>query len=252
VLVLPYEIQSKVGLFILAKIPPQKIEEIGTGKTESVTLIFNDRNDIVEFKKKEVHKKNSPGIDTLISSSVRLSSGRYECRVVLRDMETGKGARGSYSINAPDKPGSGMIVLPMLLLKPGCGTSMIEEEDSTRGETEQVRLSDIYPFDRAKYCPVIGTVDRTKTSLFALVRCQVSDPIRPEVTFSSYASYAPSGEKFPVSTCVINSYNQEGAQVYFLELSTGELRPGQWSLHISLEEARSRQRVTTSRDFAVE
>lgn len=252
VLVLPYEIKTKVGFFIIAKISGQKINEMGTGKTEHVTLILNDRNDMIDFQKKDIDKKTSPAIDTFISSSVRLSSGRYECRVVLRDMETGKGARGSYSINAPDKPGSGMILLPMLLLQPGCGTSIIEEENSTQGETEQVRLSDIYPFDRAKYCPVIRTVDRTNTSVFALVRCQFSDSIRPEVTFSSYASYASSGEKFPVSTRVINSYNQEGAQVYFLELSTGELRPGQWSLDVSIEETRSNQRATTSRDFVVE
>jgi VWFA-related protein len=252
VLVLPYEIKTKVGLFVIAKIPGQEINEIGTGKTESATLIFNDRNDIVEFQKKEIDRKVSPGIDTFISSSVRLSSGKYECRVVLRDMVTGKGARGSYSINAPDKPGSGMILLPMLLLKPGCGTSMIEEENSTKGETEQVRLSDIYPFDGAKYCPVVRTVDRANTSLFALVRCQVSGPIRPEVTFSSYASYALSGEKTPISTRVINRYDQEGAQLYFLELSTGELRFGQWSLDIVAEQASSKQKAVTSRDFVVE
>ena len=252
VLVLPYEIQSNVGLFILAKIPRQKIEEIGTGKTESVTLIFNDRNDIVEFKKKEIDRKASPGIDTFVSSSVRLSSGKYECRVVLRDMVTGRGARGSYSINAPDKPGSGMILFPMLLLKPGCGTSMIEEENSTKGETEQVRLSDIYPFDRTQYCPIIGTLERTNIRLFAMVRCQVAGPTRPEYDFSSYARFATSGEKTPIPTRVINSYDQEGAQVYFLELSTGELRPGQWALDIIAEEAWSKQKAVTSRGFFVE
>jgi hypothetical protein len=252
VLILPYEIKTRVGLFIIAKIPGQKSEEIGTGKTEFVTLIFNDRNDIVDFKKKEIDRKTSPGIDTFISSSVQLPSGKYECRVVLRDMVTGKGARGSCSIKVPEKPGSGIILLPILLLKPGCGTIMIGEENKTKKETEQFRLSDVYPFDRDKYCPIIKTLDRANTRLFALVRCQVSGPIRPEVTYSSHASYALSGEKTPVSTRVINSYDQEGAQVYFLELSTGELRPGQWSLDIVAEEAWSNQRAVTSRDFVVE
>jgi VWFA-related protein len=252
VLVLPYEIKSKVGLFIIAKIPGQEIEEIGAGKTEFVTLILNDRNDVIELQKKDIDKKLSPGVDCFISSSVQLPSGKYECRVVLRDMVTGKGSRGHGNINAPEKTESGVVLLPMLLLKPGCGTFMIEENNNTKKEAEQVRLSDIYPFDRAKYCPVIGTVATSNTSLFALVRCQVSDPIRLEVDFSSYTSFATSGEKTPVPTRIMGSYQQEGAQVYFLELLTGELKPGQWSLHISVEEAGSNQRATTSRDFLIE
>jgi VWFA-related protein len=252
VLVLPYEIRTGVGLFIIAKIPGQKIEEIGRGKTEFVTLILNDRNDVIELQKKDIEKKLSPGVDSFISSSVWLPSGKYECRVVLRDMMTGKGARGSCSINAPEKPGSGMILLPILLLKSGCGTFMIEEETNTKKETEPVRLSDIYPFDRAKYCPIIGTLDRANTRLFALVRCQVSNPNRLEVDFSSYASFVSSGEKTPVPTRVMGSYQQEGAQLYFLELFTGELSPGQWTLDIMAEEMRSNQRATTSRDFVVE
>jgi hypothetical protein len=213
VLVLPYEIRTGVGLFIIAKIPGQKIEEIGRGKTEFVTLILNDRNDVIELQKKDIDKKLSPGVDSFISSSVWLPSGKYECRVVLRDMMTGKGARGSCSINAPEKPGSGMILLPILLLKSGCGTFMIGEETNTKKETEPVRLSDIYPFDRAKYCPIIGTLDRANTRLFALVRCQVSNPNRLEVDFSSYASFVSSGEKTPVPTRVMGSYQQEGAQL---------------------------------------
>jgi VWFA-related protein len=252
VLVLPYEIKEKIALFIMAKLPPKRIEEMGGAKAEFITLVFNNQNDVVTLLRKEIGKRPPPGADVFISSSVQLPSGKYECRVVLRDMTTGKGARGSSHITAPEESQSGLILFPFLLLKSGTGSSIPEDEGGTRNETKGVRLSDVYPFDRAKYCPVIGTVERTNLSLFALVRCQVAGPIRPEISFSGYASYASSGEKTAVSTRVINSTNQEGALIYFLEFATGELKPGQWSLHISVEEAHSKQRVTTRRDFLVE
>jgi len=252
VLVLPYEIKTKVGLFILAKIPPQTVEKLGGAKAECITLVFNNQNDVVAFLRKEIDKRPLPGAAAFISSSVRLSPGEYECRVVLRDMTTGKGARGSSHITAPEEPQSGMVLFPFLLLRPGTGSFFPELEGGTGNETNGARLADVFPFDRGQYCPVIGTLERASKTLFALVRCQVPGPVRPEIRFSSYASDGSSGEKITISTHVINSSSQDGAQVYLLELAAGELKPGPWSLYISAEEARSKQRVTTSRDLIVD
>lgn len=252
VMVLPYEVKAEVGVLIMAKVPLKIREEMDGAKAECITLVFNKQNEVVAFLRREIDKRTPSAADAFIWSSVLLSPGEYDCRVVLRDMRTGRGARGSSPVAAHGGTQSGVILFPFLLLRPGAASFLHEDKGKPGKELEGASLSDIYPFDRAGYCPVIGAIETKTPSLFALVRCQMAGPLKPAMAFSSYVSPGSSGEKTPVSTRIIRRYDQDGAQVYFLELKIGELRPGPWSITIVAEETEGRQKAATSRDFIVE
>jgi len=77
-------------IIVAAKIPADKLGDVLAAATEIVALVFNDKNDIVEMKKEE--KAASPsGKEFLIyEKTFSLPPGRYECRLVIRNLETGR------------------------------------------------------------------------------------------------------------------------------------------------------------------
>ena len=248
VLVLPYAIGERTELVTLAEIPVQKIREIAGQKTEVVTLIFNEQNDVAGLERKEVSKWPLSSENIFYSSRISLSPGPYECRVVLRDMVTGKGARGSCRVKVPGATKSSLTLLPPLLLKPEGGAVFLNEE----AETKQVRFSDIYPFDRKGYYPLMGPLNKTNTKLFASVRCTGSGSTKAEIVFSSSIINISSGEKITVLVSLLNQSEQRGASIFLLELMTGDLKPGEYSLYLFAEDTRSGLKAVTNSVFSVE
>ena len=99
--VVPYSAKEKTDLFVVAKIPTNRIQEKAGEKTEIVTIIFNAQNDIAVMQRKEV-SLGQYGVNEVFNvSSISLPPGPYECRVVTRNMTTGKGARGACQVTFP-------------------------------------------------------------------------------------------------------------------------------------------------------
>jgi VWFA-related protein len=117
--VLPYAVGEKTDLAILAEIPVGKLAKVRGEVIEFVTIVFNDKNDIVMLGRKELSRWPESSMEAFAKSLISIPPGRYECRVVLRNMTTGLGARGSSQILIPEKSEAGIRspVYP-LLLKP--------------------------------------------------------------------------------------------------------------------------------------
>jgi VWFA-related protein len=250
-IILPYAIREKAGLALLAKVPVRKIEQTAGQRIEVVTLVFDQKQDVVALKREEVTGWPRSAEDTFISSLVFLDPGEYQCRVVLRNMETGKGARGSCRVAIPGGQNSRFVLLAPLVLRPGKGAVFPEVETETSRDQKQLRFIDIYPFDRERYCPLMEPLDRANTELLAIVRCQGSDLKSPDLAFSSHLVFDSSGEITPVSTSVINRYGNEKTGVYEIRLLTGELRPGEYTLYLFADERNSGLRSTATSAFRV-
>ncbi len=251
-LVLPYAVGEKTDLAILAKIPVKKIREMAGEKSEVATLMFDQNNDVVALEREEIGGWPSAAEEAFFGSAVSLSPGRYECRVVLRNMASGMGARGSYRVNVPGGPKSGLTLLPPLLLKTGQGTVFLNEGDRANKDHQRVRFSDIYPFDGERYCPLMEPLDKAQTKLFALVRCLESISTKPELAFSGQLVNVSSGERIPIPTSIVKQSQNPGISICLLELAIGELKPGEYALYIFADETASGSKAFVSSYFVVQ
>ena len=90
--------EKKTNLQLVFEIPAAKLEEISGQKVEIVSLVFNERDDIVAFDRVEKDFSEIQGDELRHTAQLEIPPGKYKCRVVIRNLETGKGAVGSISV----------------------------------------------------------------------------------------------------------------------------------------------------------
>jgi len=248
VLVLPYSVKDKTDLVILAKIPIKRIKEIGGQRMEVVSIILNDQNDIVTLQRKEINIFRYNSESAVSESRVSLPPGRYDCRVVLRNMETGKGARGSDQVNVPDTQKLKLKLFPPLFLKLEEGAMFIEEESK---DQKKIDFSEIYPFDQTQYVPLLKELDQVPPRLVAIVRCQAANITQPEISFSGYLADPALSMTIPLSFSMINRTQRENAWIYSLEFQIRTLKPGAYTLYLSANENTKKASASVSADLVV-
>ena len=93
--VVPCPDGSKGNLCLAAKIAVEKIREVLAGKSEFVAVIFDDKENIVSLNRNEKTTYTLTGELFTFGAAFSLSPGKYQCRLVIRNLETGRGAVAS-------------------------------------------------------------------------------------------------------------------------------------------------------------
>ena len=238
---LPCSIKGKPNISLFSKIPSEKIRELSEKDVEIVSIIFDKDNNIAKMERDGIDFSRLPKDDVFYSSLVSLGPGDYKCRLVIRNLETGRGAVASTSITVPRPPDSGLKLYPPLFLKPEKGVFYVKAPAVA------------YPFDLSRYCPVIEDVDQGTRSLLAFLRCSYSGIQRPEVKLYANLIHhlTGTGIKIPISISIIMKYQQEKAEEFLVELQTGALQPGEYFLHFFAEDTNTKSFSQVSTAFTV-
>ena len=93
---------------MISRIAVEKLSEISGKKVEIINLIFDEKSDVVDLKREEVDLSKLSGNDFLYYSFLFLNPGKYQCRMVIRNLNTGKAAKASSSVIIPETIDSGI------------------------------------------------------------------------------------------------------------------------------------------------
>jgi hypothetical protein len=96
------------NLMLKLKIPKENLNEISGKKVEIVSLIFDENDNVVELEREELDFSKQSAKEFHYTSQLSVPPGRYKCRVVIRNLETGRGAVGASSVEIPDSSVSGI------------------------------------------------------------------------------------------------------------------------------------------------
>jgi len=80
----------------------ENLYRISGRDVEIVSLVFDEKDDVVEMNREEMDFSKQPSWDFLHTSKLSVPPGRYKCRVVIRNLETGRGAVGACEVNIPE------------------------------------------------------------------------------------------------------------------------------------------------------
>jgi VWFA-related protein len=100
--VVPCPRGAKTNLCLAAQVPVEKIRDVLAGRSEFVMVIFDDKENIVTLKRNEKETATLTGENFSFGTDFSLLPGKYHCRLVIRNLETGRGAVASTTAVIPD------------------------------------------------------------------------------------------------------------------------------------------------------
>jgi hypothetical protein len=74
------------------------------------------------------------------------------------------------------------------------------------------------------------------TKVLAVVRCSIINYPQTEARFSARLIELSSGKETPIPATVLSHSEEEDNKIYLLELETGELKPGSYTLYLIAED----------------
>ncbi|NOR53937.1 MAG: hypothetical protein GQ536_07615 [Candidatus Aminicenantes bacterium] len=241
------------NLVLLSEIGLDKIEEVRGEKTEVVALILDEENNIVDTSRRKIDLSKMPHKAIYPFGIFSLPSGEYKCRLILRNLETGKGAVASSTVFIPESPDSGLRLYPPFLLVTGKKAFYLKASKLQKGETEENPLSliNIYPSLSGEYSPLVEVLDKGISKILAAVQYTIFNIQAPEVELSAHLIKESSGEKIPLSFSILSTREEEKTHTVLIEFELPELQPGKYSLDIAAEEETTRSKSQTTRTFLI-
>lgn len=214
-------------------------------KAEAYLLLLDDSGEVALVKRFNLALPDEKtGKETLFPLFLlTVKPGRYTCRMVLRNMETGRGARGSASIMIPGAPPATVVLDPPLLLT--ADTRSLDLAASESGT-----LSSLFGYDKDAYAPSAGALPAGTAKLVAALRCSTGGQ-SPEFDISAVLQEASAPSSTSVPVVVIKKTQADKTTLILAEFGTGELLPGRYTLHVVAKERGSPEAGTAILDFTV-
>jgi len=252
-IVLPCSKGFESNLVLLSELPVETIKTELRGKTEMITLVFNEENAVIDSSQGEVDFSAFPQEKLYHYSILSLSPGKYKCCVVIRNLETGKGAVASSSVEIPESQELGLRLYPPLLLIPEKEAHYLRAQKDMKEEAAaaKISLNRIYPFLTNRQSPVTGELEQGVPNLLAILRCSILNIQNPEVDLTANLVEHASGEITQLDFSILSSMSQEGTDILLIEFPLPEMKPGEYTLEISAEELSTQSKSKVTHNFRV-
>jgi VWFA-related protein len=253
---LPCSQEKESNFVLLSEIPLDELKEVVEAveeKTELVTVILDEKNTVIASTRGEMEPSKLPQKKIFHYSIFSLLPGSYECRMVIRNQDTGRAAVGSCSVTISEPIESGLRLFQPLWLIPGQESFYLKSAKEQKKETQEKALSinDIYPFLSNKYSPLMDVLDQSTSKLLAVIRCSIVGIKEPEVELSADLIQQPEEQRIPISFSVIDSKKEKETNIVFLEFQLPRLNPGTYSLNLVAEEQKTKQKSLAGKNFQV-
>jgi len=212
-------------------------------KSEAYLLVLDETGEVALIKRFKLALPDEKSNKKTLFPSFLLTvkPGRYTCRMVLRNMETGLGARGAASVVVPGAPTATVILDPPLLL-----TADTRSLDLAASEA----LSSLFGYDKDAFAPLAGAVPAGTAKLVAALRCSTAGQ-SPEFDISAALQEASAPASANVPVTVVKKTQSDKTTLILAELATGELRPGRYTLQVVAKEKGGPGAGTSTLVFAV-
>ncbi len=253
----PFSDNKDANTLLISEVPAQRLRETVGDKTELIMLVFDEDRNIVDSKRVEMNWGTIKGERICQYGTAGLAPGRYDCRIVIRNLDSGKAAVGACAVDIPEKDaGAKLKLYPPLLLIPGREARYLNvSAENKAGAPEAITLSDVYPYPQKEFSPLVGGLASGAKTLCAAVRCAwgsgLTPEVKPEVQFSAWLVQEGSDQKTDLTVNLLGIADQDGARVSLLEFELPELQPGGYLLHVLAEDLVSNATSETSSALSI-
>jgi VWFA-related protein len=244
--------EKNENTLLLSEIPVLSIREEVGDHTEFISLVLDQNKVIVDGKRFEIDWKSMRGEKVYQYAAIALAPGQYDCRVIIRNLEDGRAAVGSCSVEVAGPRAEGPTLFPPLFLVRGPEAQYLNMTTPAKGApAASVSISAIFPFPPKEYVPLVGSLERGQDLLDAAVRCVWKGNRSGEKELSAWLSPEGSDERTQVEMTIVNSASRDETDFYLMEFEVPGLLPGRYRLEIVAEDAATGLNLRTAGWFSV-
>jgi VWFA-related protein len=241
---------SGINLVLIADIERQPAEEVLGPETELASLIYDESHHIhassqIRFDLDELED------DRFFHYSIAsLPPGFYHCRMVMRNLETGKSAVGAAEVRIPEARSSGIRLFPPLMLAPQQKAPFLRKKRNETWMEATAGLRDIYAFLSEETAPLGPVWKMGHPSVLAVVRCDVTGINQPDTAISARMTGSEEGA-VPISSEIMKIKRTGATIIFLIGLQIPDLAPGSYTLEILAEERTTQTRSSTQTSVTI-
>lgn len=195
-------------------------------KTDAYLLIFDEDQGKSAVKSFRLKPPEGGPWHALPVFAVPAKPGRYTCRIVVRNADTGSAARGSATISFSNPVPSPIGIDTPLLLKAESGWADMSAAPETM-------LSALYGYDPAKYAPITEALPAGPQTALVALRLSLG---APAIELDYTATDLLGDEKIEIPATLVGSRQDKALRTVLLELTFGGLKPGPHTLVIKAKD----------------
>ena len=212
-------------------------------RPEAYLLVFDAQGDLARMARFRPELSGTGTASVLAAFLLPLKAGSYTCSLVVRDMDTGRGARGAAAVALPALARTGLVVDPPLLLAREAAS---QELAASVGQTP----SELFGYDAAAFSPLLGGLPAGRETFFAALRVMGG---RPEGALEVTAGFVDpqAAARQPLAVSVLAKNADKEARTLLVEVSTGGLAAGTSTVEFTIRDADTGQTAVSAVTFTV-
>ncbi|MEA3421196.1 MAG: hypothetical protein U9Q97_05915 [Acidobacteriota bacterium] len=241
---LPCLIEEESWVLLMARIPADKIKESIWQKSDIYFLVFDEKDNLMDLKRRAVRTSALKGKEAYYYSLLPVPPGAYKFRIVIRDMDTGRGAVGRCLAEIPHVTEQDFLLFPPLLLAPGKSGLLVQAYKPKA--MPKSSLLDYFPFDPEEYSPVLEKMSGNSTKIRAVLHCSLCNLAKALLKFTASLIEKPSGQSTTLPVSILSGNKDEKMGTLLVELQMPDMASGDYILVITAEDIPTQARSQTS------
>jgi len=221
----------------MARVPREVWSGLGGKKVELVALFFDAQDNLLSLQRTAVDPGGYKGRDILFTAGAAPRPGMTKCRVIIRDLDTGRSAVASAKAYSPAPGGPALMAHSPLVVVEREGPYLLE--GVVKGAPESPSWREIFPYDPSKTCPVLEGEIVEAAKVGVIVPYSASGMLPADVVIKANLVNSVTGRDLAVPVELKESSTRGGGGTLRLELPLDGVEPGPYVLYIHLADKAS-------------
>jgi len=250
---LPFDDGGGLGAVLISEIPVQRIRDTIGDKTELFSLVFDQSRDIVDSRREVIDWETNEPNRIYHYSVVALEPGSYDCRVVIRNLETGASALAAGTARIPERVEKGFQLYPPLLLRPEKGAPYLKaspHENASRRQDEP-SLADIFAVDPSEYAPCMEKALSRGGEGWALIQCAFAAESGGNIKLALFLVGQVTEEKVAIPLTIVSEKRKNNVKTYLARFRVPEMEADEYTLVLIGEDPVSGESSIIRCDFFI-
>ncbi len=250
---LPFAAEDEPNLVLFSQITKEDLPEVMEGKVEIVTLIYEEHNIVMDSQRRELGAGAQDAPELFAYAVSSLPPGEYSCRMVIRNLESGRGAVAAAEVEIPEAREREVRLYPPLLFLPDHPSILIPLQESSDPKDKGTPLmSSIYPLLPGEFTPLMGALQPGARKIGAALRLSAAGTEWDVSGLTAKLTQEGSSQvTIPIGFSVLETGKEGGIDVLLAELDLPDLEPGDYILEVTLVDPSGGTQSSVARPLAV-